>query len=145
MASMEQALCAYLMGKSAVTTLIGSGDGGRLYPNVLPQDYSVADGPGVTYEIVSSNEEMLLAPDRSGYVQSRVQISCFANKHADAMSTARAIKNSGIATLKGVSGGVDFRGVLTDGIRCYSETPTDGSSEWRYIAEFDLIISYHEG
>ena len=145
MASMEQALCAYLMGKSAVTTLIGSGDSGRLYPNVLPQDYSVTQGPGVTYEIVSSNEEMLLAPDRSGYVQSRVQISCFANKHADAMSTARAIKNSGIATLKGVSGGVDFRGVLTDGIRCYSETPTDGSSEWRYIAEFDLIISYHEG
>lgn len=145
MASMEQALCAYLMEKSAVTTLIGSGDGGRLYPNVLPQDYSVTQGPGVTYEIVSSNEEMLLAPDRSGYVQSRVQISCFANKHADAMSTARAIKNSGIAALKGVSGGVDFRGVLTDGIRCYSETPTDGSSEWRYIAEFDLIISYHEG
>lgn len=145
MASMEQALCAYLMGKSAVTALIGGGEGGRLYPNVLPQDYSVTDGPGVTYEIVSSNEEMLLAPDRSGYVQSRVQISCFANKHADAMSTARAIKNSGIATLKGVSGGVDFRGVLTGGIRCYSESPTDGSSEWRYIAEFDLIISYHEG
>lgn len=145
MASMEEALCAYIMGKTQVTTLIGSGDGGRLYPNVLPQDYSTTDGPGVTYEIVSTTEEMLLAPDRSGFCQSRVQIACYAAKYADAMSTARAIKNSGIATLKGSSGGVDFRGVQADGIRCYSESPTDGSDEWRYIAEFDLIISYHEG
>lgn len=145
MASMEQALCAYLMSKSAVTDLIGSGSSGRLDANVLPQSYTVTIGPGVTYEIISSDETMLLAPDRSGFVQSRVQITCFASSHDTAMATARAIKNCGIATLKGVSGGVDFRGVQADGIRCYTEAPSDGSSEWRYIAEFDLIISYHEG
>lgn len=142
---MEQALCAYVMSKSAVTTLIGSGDNGRLYPVVLPQSYSTTDGPGVTYEILSGDEESLLAPDRSGFVQSRVQISCFASTHAAAMSTARAIKNCGIATLKGTYADVNFRGVLADGIRCYCETPADGSTEWRYIAEFDLMVSYLEG
>ena len=142
---MEQALCAYIMGKSAVTDIIGSGDSGRLFANVLPQSYTIATGPAATYEIISSTEENLLAPDRSGFVQSRIQISCYAATHVGATTLARAIKNSGIATLKGVSGGVDFRGVQVDGIRCYTETPTDGSSEWRYIADFDLMISYHEG
>lgn len=145
MSSMEEALCSYIMGKPAVTALIGSGDNGRLYPVVLPQSYSTTDGPGVTYEILSSEETMLLAPDRSGFVESRVQIACYAATHSSAVTTARAIKNCGIATLKGSSGGVDFRGVIVSGIRCYAEQPTDGSTEWRYIADFDLIISYHEG
>lgn len=144
MASMEQALCAYLMAKTEVTSIIGSGDGGRLYPNVLPQDYEVEQGAAATYELVSGNEVHTLS-DRSGFVQTRLQFACYAKHHADAMQLARAIKNSGVTTLKGVTNGVDFRGVeIDEGIRCYSESPTDGSSEWRYIAEFDLMISYLE-
>lgn len=146
MASMEEALCAYFMARTDITALIGTGSSGRLYADVLPQSYTVAAGPAATYEIVSSTEESLLAPDRSGFVQSRVQVTSFADSRASAMATARAFKNSGIATLKGISGGVDFRGVLIEsGIRAFVETPTDGSSEWRYLAEFDLLISYHEG
>lgn len=144
MAAMEDALCSYFLGKSAITTLIGSGAAARLWAIVLPQDYTVTDGAAATYEIISTNEEHTLS-DRSGFVQSRVQISSFAKSHTQAMTLARAIKNCGVAALKGVSGQVDFRGVsIDDGIRCYAEPPTDGSTEWRYIAEFDLIISYLE-
>lgn len=132
------------MSQSAVTSLIGYGDGGRLYPNVLDQDYDITQGPAATYELISGNDQMLLS-DRSGFVQTRVQFACYAKQYADAIGLARAIKNSGICTLKGISGGIDFRGVeIDEGIRCYSESPTDGSSEWRYIAEFDLIVSYLE-
>lgn len=144
MAAMEEALCSYLLTKTVVTNIIGTGAAARLWAIVLPQEYTVEVGAAATYEIISSNEEHTLS-DRCGFVQSRVQISTYGKTHTQAMTLARAIKNCGIAALKGVSGGVDFRGIsIDDGIRCYAGPPTDGSSEWRYIAEFDLLISYHE-
>jgi hypothetical protein len=145
MAAIEEALCEYLLSKSAVTNLIGSAGDARLYPVVLPETCNIADGAAVTYEIISSIETELLS-DRAGVVQSRFQITTFANSHAAAMAVSRAIKNCGITTLKGVSGGVDIRGVMIeDGIKCYGEQPTDGSDSWRFVAEFDLRISYLEG
>jgi hypothetical protein len=79
-------------------------------------------------------------------VQSRTRITAYANTHAAATGLARAIKNCGIATLKGLSGGVDFRGVvIEEGLSCFAESPTDGGQGWRYIAEFDLMVFYLEG
>lgn len=145
MAVMEEALCSYILTKSAVTNLIGTGDDARLYPYALPQSCNLASGPAATYEIITAEDFQTLA-DRAGIVQSRVRMTTFAQTHTAAMALARAIKNSGIATLKGVSGGVDFRGVvIEEGIRCYGEQPTDGGETWRYIADFDLMISYLEG
>lgn len=144
MAAMEEALCSYILSKAAVTALIGSGDAARLYPIVLPQDCDLADGAAATYEIITSDETHTLT-DRAGIVQSRVKITSFAQTHSAATTLARAIKNCGIATLKGVSGGVDFRGtVIEEGLSCFVETPTDGGETWRYIAEFDLRLSYLE-
>lgn len=145
MAAMEEALCSYILSKAAVTALIGSGSAARLFALVLPQSCNLADGAAATYRIISGTEPGTLA-DRAGIVQSRVQITSFANTLSAAMALARAIKNSGIATLKGLSGGVDFRGsMIEEGINTYDEPPTDGSETWRYIAEFDLLISYIEG
>lgn len=144
MPAMEDALCSYLLTKSVVTNIIGTGASARIYAIVLPQGYNVDSGAAATYEIISSTEEHTLS-DRCGFVQSRVQIATYAKTHTAAMTLARAIKNCGIAALKGVSSSVDFRGVtIDDGIQCYAEPPTDGSTEWRYIAEFDLMISYLE-
>lgn len=145
MAAMEQALCSYILTKSSVTSLIGSGSNARLFALVLPQSCNLADGAAATYRIISSTETSTLA-DRAGIVQSRVQITAYANTLAAAMALARAIKNCGITTLKGLSGGVDFRGVMIEeGINTYEESPTDGGETWRYIAEFDLRVSYLEG
>jgi hypothetical protein len=145
MAVMEEALSEYILSHSAVTDLTGSGDNARLYPFALHQDCNLANGPAATYEIVLSQDIQTLA-NRAGIVQSRVRISTFALTHFLATKLLRAIKNSGIAALKGIYAGVDFRGVvIEDGIRCYGEQPTDGGETWRYIAEMDLMISYLEG
>lgn len=145
MAAMEEALCSYILSKVAVTALIGSGSSARLFAIVLPQDCDLADGAAATYEIISSTETNLIN-DRAGIVQSRVKMTAYARTHSAAMTLLRAIKHCGIATsLKGVSGGVDFRGVaIEEGIACYAEQPTDGNQTWRYIADFDLMISYLE-
>lgn len=145
MAAMEEALSTYIITKAEVSAIIGSGVNARLFPIVVPETVNLANGPAATYEIVSSSETDLLT-GRDGIVQSRVQIASFATTHSAVMLLARAIKNTGIATLKGIYAGVDFRGVMIeDGIQCFAEQPTDGSDTWRYIAEFDLRVSYLEG
>jgi hypothetical protein len=145
MTAMEDAFCEYLLTKSSITDLIGTGDNARLWPDVLPEGYSVkSDGPAATYQIIDGTDEHTIS-DRCGFVQARVQISCFAWKRLIANQLARAIKNSGVIAMKGVSGGVDFRGVeVARGISTFDDSPTDGSQEHRYLADFDLMISYLE-
>lgn len=145
MPAMEEAFCEYLLARSAVTALIGSGAATRLWPDVIPQTYSVEQGPCATYQIISTNEQHYLL-DRTGFVQSRMQITTTAKTRKSANETARAIKNCGLTALKGLSGGVDFRGIsIEDGVRSYVEPPQDGTQEYRYLAEFDLMVSYLEG
>lgn len=146
MASMEEAFCSYLLSKSAITAIIGAGSAARLWCAQLPQDYNVDQGAAAVYEIISGDDIHTLS-DRSGFVEARVQIATYSKFHADAIGLARTIKNCGITALKGVSGGVDFRGVSVEqGIRTYgNEQPTDGTDSWRYLAEFEFKISYLEG
>lgn len=143
---MEEAFCTYLLTKSDITALIGSGSSARLWADHLPQAYSVSQGAAAIYEIIFGEDVHTLS-DRSGFVETRVQMACYAATFKAAMELARAIKNCGITTLKGVSSGVDFRGVSVEqGIRCYgNEQPTDGTDSWRYLAEFEFKISYLEG
>lgn len=145
MAVMEEAICEYLLSLPGVVAMIGSGANARLYPDVLPQGYiAAADGPAATYELIDSIEQHTLS-DRCGLVQSRMQLTAFAATRKGANELARAMKNGGITTIKGVTHGVDIRGVeIVDGINHYEERPTDGSQEHRYLAEFDLMISYLE-
>lgn len=145
MAAMEEALCAYLLTKTAITDLIGTGNAARLWPQALDEDYKDADGPAAVYELLDSQDDHLLS-DRSGIVQTRVLFACYSNEFKKSTALARAIKNSGVATLKGTSGGVDFRGVrIVSGLRTYDENPTDGSKRHRYLSEVELEVFYLEG
>ena len=144
MAAMENAFCSYLLTKTAITNLIGTGNAARLWPLELPEGYSVTEGAAATYELISGDDFHTLS-DRSGSVETRVQIAAYAETPDAAMALARAIKNCGITGLKGVSGGVDFRSVrIETGIQCNPEKPTDGSDSSRFVAEFDFKVSYLE-
>jgi hypothetical protein len=146
MAVMEEAFCTYLLSKSVITSLIGSGDSARLWCDQLPQDYSVSDGVGAVYEIIFGDDAHTLS-DRSGFVESRMQIACYGSTRKSVNELARAIKNCGITTQKGVYAGVDFRGIAVEqGIRTYgNEAPTDGTDSWRFLTEFEFKIFYLEG
>lgn len=140
MAAVEEALCAYLLTKTVVTDLIGS----RLYADEPPQSYRVSAGTAASWEIVSSTDDMLLS-DRAGLVHTRIQFVTYASTRKAANAAIRAIKNCGVCALKGVTSGVDIRGVsVDDGIRNYTEPPGDGSQELRYLAELDLMVDYLE-
>lgn len=143
---MEEAFCTYLLTKTAITSLIGSGSAARLWAAILPQSYDVSQGPAAVYEIISSDDTHTLS-DRSGFVETRLQMCCYAATHAAAAGLARAIKNCGVTTLKGVSSSVDFRSVSVEqGLNIYgNEQPTDGTDSWRYLAEFEFKICYLEG
>ena len=139
--AVEKAIRDYVLGNATVSALIGT----RLTPEVTDQSWSTTDGPAVTYEIISTDEEKLLS-DRAGLCHSRFQFVCIADSRMSANATARAIKNSGIAAIKGTYSTINIRGVAVEsGIRTYVEKPDDGKASYRYLAEFDLIVSYIEG
>lgn len=146
--SMESDFCEYLLTKPVITNIIGTGSDARLWPINLPETHSVRNGgAAAVYEIISSVDTHTLS-DRSGFVKSRIQIATYATTHTATMELARAIKNCGVTQLKGVSGSTstNFRSVeVESGIRCFNEQPNDGTDSWRYVAEFDFMISYLEG
>lgn len=164
-AAMEEALCDYIIAQdgpaaslgnpitvdstlitvdSTTLTVDATATGVRLWPNSFPQTYRVSQGAACCYEIISSVEEHVLS-DRCGLVHSRVQFTCAAATLKSAILAARRIKNCGITSLKGTYQLVYFCGIrIESGIRTYAEPPTDGQGLWRYLAEFDVIVSYLE-
>ena len=139
--AVEKAIRDYVLANSTVAALIGT----RLFPDVLDQAYTTTDGPAVTYEIISTDEEATLA-DRAGSCHSRFQFVCYADTRMTANATARAIKNSGITAIHGTYSGVWISGVQVEsGIRTDIEKPDDGKASFRYLAEFDLMVDYLEG
>jgi hypothetical protein len=139
--AIEKAIRDYVLANSTVASLIGT----RLTPEVLDQSWTTTDGPAVTYEIISTDDEHTLS-DRAGLTHSRFQFVCYADSRMAANAAARAIKNSGIAAIKGTYSNVSIRGVKVEsGLRTYVEKPDDGKASFRYLAEFDLMVSYIEG
>lgn len=114
-----------------------------MIPDVPPQaGQTDATLPFVTYEIISCDAVHLLS-DLSGLYDTRIQYVSYADSRRSANAIVRAIKNSGVVALQGVTGGVDIRGVQVEsGIRHYTETPTDGNQTSRYLAEIDFSVQH---
>ncbi len=134
------------MESAPVAALIGT----RMVPHSIEQPNSAFSTlPAVTYEIISSTENMLLS-DRSGLVWARFQFIAYGNTLRCALAVARAMKNNGVCQLKGTVNGVDIRGVdIVSGIQTTEDFIGDGeqasgSQKTRFLAEFDLMVSYKE-
>lgn len=138
--AVEKAIRDYLLTKSAITALVGS----RIWPDVVEQTWTTTQGPCVTYEIISSDEEHTLS-DRVGFVSSRFAFTCYAGSRMSANAVARAIKNCGIVAIKGVYSSTTIRGVQVEsGLRTDVEKPDDGKASYRYVTMFDLMVQYLE-
>ena len=135
MAEVRVALRSYLLTKTAITDIVGQ----RIYAQQLPQSATI---PAVTMTTISESYDHDLA-GLAGLVQTRIQFECFATTELVALQLADAIIWCGVDTLKGLSGGINFRSVMVeDGRRCYSDADNDAGDEQRRVVNFDLMVTY---
>jgi len=140
MASLGEAIRGYLIADAGVLALTSS----RIYPDVLPQGYSVSDGGALTYTTISTVHDHLIN-GLSGIARSRIEFAAFAGTRAAADAIAEAVRASDLVGTTGTVGGVFIESVMiADGIQTLDERPTDGSQEHRYITVFDYLIAYQE-
>lgn len=140
MASLGEAVRGYLTANSGVAALVST----RIYPDVLPQGYTVATGGALTYTTISTTHDHLIN-GLSGIARSRIEFAAFAKTRAAADAIAEAVRASGLVGTVGVVGGVTIESVMiVDGVQTLDERPTDGSQEHRYITVFDYLFAYQE-
>ena len=140
MADLGTAVRGFLYADAGVRALTST----RIYPDVLPQGYSVADGGALTYTIIDTIHDHLIN-GLSGIARSRIELAAFASTRAGANAIAEAVRASGLAGTTGTVGGVWFESVMLDsGVQTLDERPTDGTQQHRYITVFDYLIAYQE-
>jgi hypothetical protein len=140
MADLGDAVRGFLIADAGVLALVAS----RIYPDVLPQGYSVASGGALTYTIIDTIHDHLIN-GLSGIARSRVEFAAFASTRSGANAIAEAVRVSGLVGTTGAVGDVFFESVrLEEGVQTLDERPTDGSQEHRYITVFDYLIAYQE-
>lgn len=137
MADVIEAVRTYLLSQSSVTDVIGQ----RMYLDRLKQNATL---PAATIAIASEIHDHTVS-NRSGIVWSRLQIECFSLSRITSNTLATAIYKSGIAGVKGLTNGVNIRGVdVEDGRRCYTIDDNDGGDDHQYVTQFDLRVCYLE-
>ena len=137
MADVVSAVRTYLLSQSAVNSLIGQ----RMYLDVLPQRATL---PAATIAKVSESHDHTIS-NRSGFVQTRLQIECHSSSRLTSNSLAETIYKSGIAAVKGVTNSINIRGVtVDDGQRNGVIPDADGGDDHQYVTQFDLMVSYQE-
>lgn len=140
MADLGAAIKGFLAADAGVYALTST----RIYPDVLPQGYTVTIGGALTYTIISTNHDHLIN-GLAGIARSRIEFAAFAKTRLASNAIAEAVRASGLVGTTGLVGGVLFESVMiTDGVQTLDERPTDGSQEHRYITVFDYMIAYQE-
>lgn len=140
MADLGTAVKGYLVANAGVLALTST----RIYPDVLPQGYSVEAGGALTYTIISTTHDHLIN-GLAGIARSRIEFAAFAGGRLAANAIAEAVRASGLVGTTGLVGGVWIESVMiADGVQTLDERPTDGSQQHRYITIFDYLIAYQE-
>ena len=140
MADLGEAVRGFLIADAGVLALTST----RIYPDVLPQGYSVATGGALTYTIIDTIHDHMIN-GLAGIARSRIEFAAAAKTRVAANAIAEAVRASGLAGTTGTVGGVFFESVMLDsGIQTLDERPTDGSQEHRYFTVFDYLIAYQE-
>lgn len=138
MADVIKSVRQYLLGKSAVTSLVSQ----RIYQGRLPQNATI---PAATMAINSESYTHALS-GLAGPVDTRIQIECYASTAESARAVADAIIWSGIDEIKGTYSGLDIRSVMVeDGRREFEDDDTSGGDDQRHVCTFDLMVNFLKG
>ena len=140
MADLGTAIRGYLIANAGVAAAVGT----RIYPDVLPQGYSVASGAALTYTIIDTIHDHLIN-GLSGIARSRIEFAAYAATRASANALAELVRASDLVGFTGLMGDVWIESVMLEsGIQTLDERPTDGSQQHRYLTVFDYLIAYQE-
>lgn len=140
MADLGTAVRGYLASNGGVAAAVGV----RIFPDVLPQGYSVRTGGALTYTIIDTQHDHLIN-GLAGIAKSRIEFAAFASTRAGANLIAEAVRASSLQGFTGAMGGILVESVMLEsGIQTLDERPTDGSQEHRYVTVFDYKIAYQE-
>lgn len=140
MADLGTSIRGFLLADSGVLALTST----RIYPDVLPQGYSVASGGALTYTIISTTHDHLIN-GLAGIARSRIEFAAFAGTRVASNAIAEAVRASGLVGTTGLVGDVFIESVMiTDGVQTLDERPSDGSQEHRYLTVFDYLIAFQE-
>lgn len=140
MANLSTAIVAHLESSPGVSALVGK----RIWPDVPPQEWSPADGPALTYYIVSTTHEHMLN-GLAGLARSRVEITAWSGARAASDAVAEAVHRSGLVGFVGDLHGVQIESVTIDtGAQHLEDPPEDGSQQHRYMTVCDYLICYQE-
>lgn len=137
MADIAIGVRGYLLGKTAITDLVGQ----RIYTDALPQSATL---PAIVMSKLYTQHDHELS-DLAGLAHSRLQFECYASTRLVSNAVAEAIRACGVVAFKGSTNGVDIRGVrVEEGMSYQDDPPTDGSDERRYVSVIDLTIDFTE-
>lgn len=142
MPSLESALKAYLKSKTAITSLVGTGDSARIYLNVPKQGVVL---PYIVFEVFEgSSAEHLTGV--SGIAENRVQIDCYGGDEESAHNLAEAVRLAPLQMFRGeLMSGVFANSVSSPiGYRLGFDPPTAGGNDIRFWASRDYLVTYSE-
>jgi hypothetical protein len=140
MADLGSAVRGYLAANAGVAALVAT----RIYPDVLPQGYTIKTGGALTYTLIDTVHDHLIN-GLAGIARSRIEFAAFASTRAGANLIAEAVRASSLQGFTGAMGGVLIESVmLSGGVQTLDERPTDGSQEHRYVTIFDYMFAYQE-
>src|SRR5690625_3309816 len=134
---MEEAVIARLLADVAVAAIAGD----RVYPGRVPQG---EDRPAVVFQVINSMPHYA-DEGEIRFVESRVQLDCWASTYGDSMQLARAVKASlspvgrtpGSAVL--TAPGIEFQFIELNGER---DLPESGSNNAEYFFRVSLDFTF---
>jgi hypothetical protein len=139
-ADLGTSIRGFLLADAGVVALTST----HIYPDVLPQGYSVASGGALTYTIISTTHDHLIN-GLAGIARSRIEFAAFAGTRVASNAIAEAVRASGLVGTTGLVSDVWIESVMiTDGVQTLDERPSDGSQEHRYLTVFDYLIAFQE-
>lgn len=132
MADLEATFVDMLEASAGITAIVGSGVDARIYPLLVPEDFS--NYPAITFQVVSETREPELTK-QNGLMRARVQTNCWARSYAEAKTLKEAVRNA-------IDGGTAFftNGVFIDDGQDSVEPSPDARPARLYCKRVDVLV-----
>jgi hypothetical protein len=134
-------LKSYLKSKSAITSLVGSGDASRIFIHDAKEGVQL---PFVVIVVLTGSSAVHLG-GASGIASNRVSVISYGNTHAQAYELDKTIRLCPLLGYRGTMGTGYVHAVDDDqGYECGYDPPVSGSAQKRYWVMRDYLFTHKE-